>query len=671
MLYSCCTVVVQNLPTMKKLLKILKKIGLILGSTLLIAIVVLLFIGVPKPPAITSENVPRVSLSKLKGVYSTMNNTIDDMRFLTWSRNDGKMFVMKIVNFQPKLHVMDGAGQEPRLIEGIPDYATIGIINPNPEKNNLIYYLDTDGNEKRQLYLFDINTGNSTLISNGKDNHLSPRYSPSGDKLMYSSTRRNNKDYDFYLMDLDNPSSERLIIENEGFNYLDSWSQDESQILVRKYITATESTPYILNIDKGELTPLAKDSAVKAEYGWLDWSNDGKKIYYPSDYQSQFKSVRMRNLETGIDSLLIPNLNWDVTNVFESPDSNWLTFTVNEDGVFKQFIHHISSGRTKAIDNLPFGSIKYAYFHLYKKSTIGFTFTHVSGASDIYSYDLETEELTKWFSSKSEKEFPDPEIIHYPTFDIDTITKKTREITAYYHKPINTSKTPYPVIIDIHGGPNMQAFPEQGMPMPLELKRGFAILVPNVRGSKGYGRTFSELDNGILREDAVKDIGTLLDWVGNQPELDASNIFVTGGSYGGYMAYASAIHYSDHLKGVISFIGPSDFIAGEEDKNKNADRSSEYGDINNPEMRQFLASISPINNVDKINVPLFIYHGVNDPRVKVSESRNMVEAFKKQGKEFWYLEASNEGHGFKRPWNFMYTKFAEFEFIDNLMEKGN
>jgi len=656
---------------MKKLLKILKKIGLVLASVLVLAFIVLLIIGVPKPPAISAENVPRVSLSKLKGAYSSMNNIIDEARFLTWSRNDDKMYIQKIKGFQPKLYILDRPGGKPQLVEGIPDYARVVAINPKPKKNDLIYSLDTDGDEKRQLYLFDLSTGESTLLSNGKDNHLTPRYSPSGDKMVFLSTRRNNKVYDIYLMDLDDPSSEKLIKENERFLYLDSWSPDGKQVVIKKYISATEKEPYILDLENGELTSLTIDSTVTADYGWQGWSNDGKKIYYPSNYQSEFKSVRMRNLETGKDSLLIPNINWDVSNIFESPDEKWLTFNANEDGVFKQFVHHIASGTTKTIENLPFGSVKNAYFHRNKNSTIGFNFMHVSGATDIYSYDLGTEELTKWFSSKSEKEFPDPEIIHYPTFDIDTISKTTREITAYYHKPINTSKTPYPVIIDIHGGPNVQAFPEQLMPMPLELKRGFALLVPNVRGSKGYGRTFSELDNGILREDAVKDIGALLDWVEKQPDLDANNIFVRGGSYGGYMAYACAMHYSNRLKGVISFIGPSDFIAGEKDKNKNADRSSEYGDINNPEMRQFLASISPINNVDKINVPLFIYHGVNDPRVKVSESRNMVEAFKKQGKEFWYLEASNEGHGFKRPWNFMYTTFAEFEFIDNLMEKGN
>ena len=118
---------------MKKLLKILKKIGLVLASVLVLAFIVLLIIGVPKPPAISAENVPRVSLSKLKGAYSSMNNIIDEARFLTWSRNDDKMYIQKIKGFQPKLYILDRPGGKPQLVEGIPDYARVVAINPKPK----------------------------------------------------------------------------------------------------------------------------------------------------------------------------------------------------------------------------------------------------------------------------------------------------------------------------------------------------------------------------------------------------------------------------------------------------------------------------------------------------------------------------------------------------------
>ena len=656
---------------MKRLLKISKWIGLSLFAVVLTGVVILVIIGFPKPPAITTENVPRIPLAYAKNLNTVKNNVQDYTTFKTWSRTDDKMFVQKVANLKLRWYTLARPGQEPELIEGLPDFAHISSLNPNPEKNNLIYSLDKDGNEFRQLYLFDLTSKKSTAISDPKYNSGSAKFSPSGDKILFTSARRNNRDYDLYIMNPEDPSSERLLLENKGIIYTDSWSPDEKKIIIRKNISATEKVPYILDIESGQLTPLSQDSTIKADYNWHDWSKDGTKIFYPSTYQSEFKRLHVRYLDTGKDSILFPNLNWDVSNVFNSPDGKWLVFNVNEDGVFKQYIHHLGKNVTRSLDTqLPFGSIQFAYFHSLKNSTIGFNFLHPSGAVDIYSYDLETEALIKWSSTETLPDYPDPEILHYPTFDLDSLTGKTREITVYYHRPASNFNAPYPVLIDIHGGPMSQALPEQNPAIQLDLNRGFAVLVPNVRGSTGYGRTFTNLDNGVLRENSVKDIGALLDWVATQPELDAKHVFVRGGSYGGYMSLASAVHYSDRIAGAIDVVGISNFVTMEEDPDKTADMSNEFGDINDPKMRSFLESIAPVNNADKIEVPLLIMQGENDPRVPVTQSRQMVRQLKSEGKEVWYVEASKEGHGFKKPWNFLYQKAVEFKFIDDILAES-
>lgn len=653
---------------MKRLLKISKWIILSFIAIVLIGAVIIAITGFPKPPAIKTENVPRLPLAYAKNLSMVMNQMQDETTFRTWSRNDDKMFVQRFFKMKLKLHTLAGPGEEAELIEGIPDYASVSSINPDPEKNNLIYSLDKDGNEFSQVYLFDLTSKKSTLISNPKYNSKSAEFSPSGDKILFSSARRNKRDYDLYIMNSDDSASERLLLENKGSIYTDSWSPDEKKIIIRKYISVTEKEPYILDIESAELTPLSQDSTIKADYNWHAWSKDGTKIFYPSTYQSEYKRLHVRDLDTGKDSILFPNINWDVSNALNSPDGKWLIFNVNEDGVSKQYIHYLAKNETRILNALlPFGSIQFAYFHPLKNSTIGFNFIHPSGAIDIYSYDLGTDELIKWSSSEFVLDYPDPEIIHYPTFDLDSLSGKTREITAYYHRPASNFHAPYPVIIDIHGGPMSQALPELNPGFQLDLNRGFAVLVPNVRGSTGYGRTFTNLDNGILRENSVKDIGALLDWVAKEPELDAKRVFVRGASYGGYMTLASAVHYSDRIAGAIDIVGVSNFVTMEENPDKNADRSHEFGDINDPKMRAFLESIAPVNNADKIEVPLLIIQGKNDPRVPVNESRQMVDQLKSEGKEIWYVEASNEGHGFNKPWNALYQKVVEFKFIDDIL----
>jgi dipeptidyl aminopeptidase/acylaminoacyl peptidase len=174
-----------------------------------------------------------------------------------------------------------------------------------------------------------------------------------------------------------------------------------------------------------------------------------------------------------------------------------------------------------------------------------------------------------------------------------------------------------------------------------------------VRGSDGYGKHFMSLDNGFLREDSVKDIGALLDWIATQPDLDENRVAVYGGSYGGYMVLACAVHYSDRLKAVVDVVGISNFVTfleNTQDYRRDL-RRAEYGDERDPEMRAHLEAISPLNNVEKMNVPMLIIQGQNDPRVPVTEAEQMVNALRERGQEVWYMNALNEGHGYRKKEN--------------------
>jgi dipeptidyl aminopeptidase/acylaminoacyl peptidase len=213
---------------------------------------------------------------------------------------------------------------------------------------------------------------------------------------------------------------------------------------------------------------------------------------------------------------------------------------------------------------------------------------------------------------------------------------------------------PFPVVVSIHGGPESQARPAFSSTYQLWLRElGVAILVPNVRGSSGYGKTYVGLDNGFKREDSVRDIGKLLDWIGTQPDLDSDRVAVFGGSYGGYMVLASAVHFSDRLSAAVDIVGISSFVTfleNTQDYRRDL-RRVEYGDERDPAMRAHLEKISPVNNVEKITVPMFVVQGQNDPRVPVTEAEQIVAALRKQGQMVWYMNALNEGHGYRKKEN--------------------
>jgi dipeptidyl aminopeptidase/acylaminoacyl peptidase len=198
---------------------------------------------------------------------------------------------------------------------------------------------------------------------------------------------------------------------------------------------------------------------------------------------------------------------------------------------------------------------------------------------------------------------------------------------------------------------------------------GAAVIQPNVRGSSGYGKTYAGLDDGVRREDAVRDIGALLDWIEAQPDLDASRVAVYGASYGGYMALASAVHFSDRLKAVIDNVGISNFVTFLENTQdyRRDQRRPEYGDERDPAMRAFLEKISPLNNVQNISVPMLIIQGQNDPRVPVTEATQMVEALRAEGNTVWYMNALNEGHGYRKRENQNIFQQATIMFLQRYL----
>ena len=385
-------------------------------------------------------------------------------------------------------------------------------------------------------------------------------------------------------------------------------------------------------------------------------------MYVTTDRESEFQRLARIDLATGQHTYLTSHISWDVDTFDLSPDGKTIALVTNEDGVARLRLVDTATGKQRPIDLPALGLVDGLEWHPNSRD-LAFTFSSARSPSDAYALDSVTGKVERWTFSETggldPAGFSEPELVHWKSFDGKTIS-------GFLYRPPARFAGPRPVVINIHGGPESQYQPGfLGRSNYYVNELGVAIVFPNVRGSTGYGKTFLKLDNGVLREDSVKDIGALLDWIATRPELDASRVMVTGGSYGGYMTLAVATSYADRIKSAVDVVGVSNFITFMErtEAYRRDLRRVEYGDERDPRMREFFTRIAAVNNVDKITKPLFIVAGQNDPRVPAQEGEQMVAAMKKNGRPVWWLMARDEGHGFAKKKNQDFQFYATIAFM--------
>lgn len=568
-----------------------------------------------------------------------------------------------------QLHVVQQPGGARTQITFFPEPVSSASPSPDPEADGFLFTMDEGGGEYYQIYWFDRNSGRHRMISDGESRNSAISWSPSGEYVAYTSTRRNNRDHDIYISHRDALHEARLVLQEGGLWSTMDWSPDESAIVVRRYISINESYLHLLDLDTGVLTQI-NPSEERISYGSALFSKRCDSVYYTSDENSEFMRLRRHDLQTGAIQTLTGDIDWDIGGLTLSRDGRWLAFVVNEGGVSRLYLMDTDTGERVRIDELPEGIIGGLHFDaLDRRLAIGVVSPRTPG--DVFTLTLDDRSIQQWTFSEvgglDVETLVAPTLIDYPTFD--EVDGAPRRIPAFYYRP-NEGLTPYPVLINIHGGPESQARPTfNPMNQYIVNELGVAVIFPNVRGSSGYGKTYLDLDNGFLREDAVLDIGALLDWVALQPELDESRVAVMGGSYGGYMSLACMTHFNDRLRAGVSVVGISNFVTFLENT---ADyrrdlRRVEYGDERDPDMREFLIRISPTTNAHKITKPMMIAQGLNDPRVPAGESEQIVEAVRENEGEVWYILAEDEGHGFSKKSNRDYYQQALAMFLQRFL----
>lgn len=610
--------------------------------------------------ALVLDQIPAVS----KKVFEQLSpyQQVRSAVFADWLSNQGGILIQTRFGETAQIHHVAQPASFRRQLTFFEEPVHSVQMNPNPEKSGFLFLKDIGGSEAYQIYFQDWNTGAVTLRTDGLSRNGGMIWSQNGDQFVFSTTQRNGIDTDIYLAFFDSALPSVPLIEEGGYWGVQDWSPDGQQLLVLRYVSINESYPYLFDIATKTLQPLFPET--KASYRQLLYAKNSEGLYFTSDQDHEFVHLYSYSLKTKQVKDLTPHLVADVEQMALSFDGKWLAFTVNQQGKSEIALLALDSGEMRILHEFPSGQIQQIQFHP-QALRLAVTLETPQIPGDVFEWDLSASLLKRWTFSElgglDANQFSIPTLITYPTFD--QVDGEARKIPAWYYQPKGTG--PFPVLIQIHGGPEGQS--RLGFNATIEFlvqELGIAVLVPNVRGSSGYGKSYLLLDNGKKREDSVKDIGALLDWIETRPELEAKRVAVMGGSYGGYMVLASLIHYGDRLCAGIDSVGISNFVTFlQNTKGYRQDlRRVEYGDERDPEMREFLMRISPTTRASEIKKPLLIAQGLNDPRVPVTESEQMVQEIRKRGGQVWYFLAKNEGHGFRKKFNrnYFYAVVASF-----------
>ncbi len=628
-------------------------------------------------PAATAE-VERVTRGNLaiEGIPEIPAELIERMRRYQHSRQstladwtpDGRITISTRFGNTSQLHVVAEPMGDRRQITFFDEPVTGGRWSPTGARGGVAYVRDAGGNENFQVEYLDPAALTPVRITDGRGRASPVLWSHDGTKFAFSWTARTGVAADIYVDDPLDKRMPELVFEAPEVGWgVTSWSPDGKSLLIARFVSANESYGYVYDLEsrtRREIEP----AATKAARGNAVFARDGRGVYFTSDLGTEFQTLRYFDLESGQVTPISGAPPWDVEDLAISHDGRYLVYVVNEDGASRLRLRDLARGAELQPPALPSGVIGSLRFE-HGGDRLAFSLQTPTAPFDVWVYSPADGELVRWTQSElgplEASRFVTPVLVRYPSFD--RVGKKPREIPAWVYKPAGPG--PHPVLINIHGGPESQSRPIFSIATQQWVSElGYAVIHPNVRGSSGYGKEYVALDNGFRREDSVKDIGALLDWIATQKDLDASRVVVIGGSYGGYMALASMTHFNDRLRGGIDIVGISNFVTFLEStaEYRRDLRRPEYGDERDPAMRAHLLKISPLTNVAKISKPMLIVQGKNDPRVPIGESEQMVVQIRENGGEVWYLIGLNEGHGFAKRDNIDYYQWAVALFLEKL-----
>ena len=607
--------------------------------------------GIPEIPAGLADEVRRYTEAR-------------SAAFVGWHPTHVEMLIGTRFGNTAQIHEVRMSGGARRQLTFFAE--PIGAADWDPRDGKFFLFTrDTGGNEFGQMYRLDVATGDVTLLSDGgRSQNGGWVWDRAGERIAYSSTRRNGADRDIWVVDPRDPATDRLVVENAGggWSVLD-WSADGTKLLVGESLSVNKSRRWLVDVATGAKTRLDEDGPEDVAWGGGSFTPDGSSIWTTTDKDFQYARLVKWTPASGGIEVMAADIPWEVEGFDVSEDGKSVCFITNEAGVSRARVLDTATGQHRLIAGLPEGVIAGGEWHADGRH-LALSVGSARSTSDVYVWDaVAGAPAIRWTESELGGLVADtlvePRAIDWQSFD-------GLKIRGFLYPAAARFTGRRPVIINIHGGPEGQSRPIfQGRNNFFMSELGVALIFPNVRGSTGYGKAFVKLDNALKREDSVRDIGALLDWIATRPDLDPDRVMITGGSYGGFMTLACATTYDERIRCALDVVGISHFttfLKNTESYRRDL-RRVEYGDERVPEVAEFFERIAPLNNAGRITKPLFVVQGANDPRVPASEAEQMVAKVRGNGGPVWFLNAKDEGHGFRKKPNMDFQFYATVMFV--------
>jgi dipeptidyl aminopeptidase/acylaminoacyl peptidase len=563
-----------------------------------------------------------------------------------------------------QLHLVEHSLGERRQITFLRKAVTQAAFTPDPSRNAFFYVADGTGDARPQIYYQRLGELRSRRLTDGKSINGRPLWSNSGREIAFFSTARDGASCDVDIVDAEGGALPHLAVSGDGAAWYPlDWSPDDRKLLIQKHVSDAEDYLYVVDLGTGQRREV-DPSPSKVRVGAAKFSRDGTGVYLISDRDSEYAKLRYVNIFTSEKADISGRALWDVEQFALSRDGHYLAYVANEGGVGRLNLVDLRTRQDLVPPRLPFAGVidSLSFDRDGKRLALGLS--AANAPRDAYVLDIESNRLEAWTASEpgplDPARFVVPRLMQFPTFD--RTDGKSRQVPVYLYEPAGPG--PHPALIALHG--HDEQFRPRFDPWIEYLvnELGFAVLAPNVRGSSGYGKTYRALDGGTAREDSVKDVGALLVWLSLDPRFDAKHVVVSGTGYGGYLALEALVNYGERLKGAVDFGGITDFIAYLNDtapylRNQARD---EFGDERNPDTRTYFRRISPLFNADRINRPVLIVHGKEDPSIPIGQADELVNRLRSRGGTVWYLKATDEGSRFvdRRNRDGYYRAFAQF-----------
>jgi dipeptidyl aminopeptidase/acylaminoacyl peptidase len=594
------------------------------------------------PPAITVEGVPPIPQSIADGIARYGQFRLAYLQ--AWHPTKRQILISTPLGSVPQVHFVDGPGRDRRQLtwyaNGISHAAAVPSFDP-ADGNTFVFQHDAAGGEFRSLYRFDMATGEITLAAASKTRYPHV-WSRQGKWIAFDSAERNGKDRDLYVMQPADPKTKRMVAQVEGPFMPNDWSPDGNSLVAIEVTGNAERYVWLVDVKTGQKRALTPRDGEKVLWDFARFSSDGRKMYALSDRSGDRRIWRCDIAACTWTPVTAEGVVIDGAGFELSPDGTMLAFASDRGSYSELQVLDLTTLKPRPLPAIAKGTLSQIMWRPASRE-LGFSLASVKAQADAYSIDTSLGTLTRWTTSETTFNadvLPPPEVVEWKSFD-------GQMISGILYRPPVKFTGPRPVMVQIHGGPDSRERARWlGRSNYFLNEMGIAQLHPNVRGSSGFGRKFSQMDNGKLRGDAVKDIGAMLDWIAARPEFDKNRVVMMGVSYGGWLALQAGVTYNDRIRGIVAGAGMTDLVSFLEttDATRQENRRREYGDERDPDMRAYLTSISPVTRASEFKKPTFILHPGKDIRISIEGPRALVRALKANNAPVWYAEFTDAGH---------------------------